>query len=175
MSMSNISRLPSVLLSSVLLALVACPIWFVAFGALGQYSPMFSALMAPPFVCGAAYLLWRYLARDGEQRQSMSWLELPSWIMVGAFAFFVSGIGLVTPFEHAGALAVAVLATAARWIPVRLLRRTRLERRVASLPTASAAVVAAMLILGMGVIAVVYLRAPAHFIGGPRGQPRPIG
>jgi len=61
------------------------------------------------------------------------------------------------------------------WMPLLLWRRTLLEERISRLSPAATALVATLILLASGLIAIGYLRMPARFIGGPRGEPPPIG
>jgi hypothetical protein len=154
-------------LAACLLGLALCPVGFIAMGALSQFPPLFSAVMLPPFLLGCCFLLWRYLSRPAEpptRRIALLLAEVPSWIAVAVFLFFVSGFTLLTTFERLGIVSTAFLAASVVCLPVVLLRRTALERRLADLPGALVLAVLLLLLAGASAATVAYLRTPPAFI-----------
>lgn len=178
MTLEKTKRIPAVVLSSLALGLVTCPLSFVLMGALRQYSRVFGAVMVPSFLLSAAFLLKTYVGKASDSTPSripLLLLEIPSWLVVVAFNFFVSRIGLVTPFEQAGALAVSLLITSAVWTPLVFYRRLQLERRFSRLSLGTGTAAALLIIVSLSLLAVAYLCTPARFIGNPRRGHVPVG
>jgi hypothetical protein len=122
--------------------------------------------MLPPFLLGGGFLLWRYLSRPPDppvRRIPLLLIEGASWMAVGAFLFFVSGISLMTAFERVGAVCTAFLVASALCLPLVLRRRTTLERRLHRLPGA-VTITLLLAVLATSSVAVCYLRAPPAFI-----------
>jgi hypothetical protein len=154
-------------LAACTLGLLVCPFVFLAIGALSHFPAMFSIVMLPTFLVGCGFLLFRYLAKPREapaRRPALVVLESLSWMSVGVFLFFVSGINLPTTFERVGAACTAFLVGSAICFPVVVLRRTALERRLGYLRPAAALAILLLILGGSVVIAVAYLRTPAAFI-----------
>jgi hypothetical protein len=162
-----IEHLPAAALTACVLGLLSSPIVYVATGALSDLSPVFSFVMLPPFLLAAGFLLSRYLAGSAEpsgRRGVLALLEVAAWLAVAMFLFFVSGVHLMRGLERVGAACAASIGAAIVWLPVAVLRRTALERRLARLSKA-AAITALLLFVGAaGAAAIAYLVTPPAFI-----------
>lgn len=160
-------RLPASVLSACLLGLAACPFAFIAIGALSQFPLVFRMVMLPPLLLGCSFLLRRYLAKPSElppPRRARLTIETLSWVAVAVFLFFISDISLATTFERAGAVSTAFLAASAVFLPVTLLRRTDIERRVGQLPRRLVLTLVIATLAAASAASVIYLWTPAAFI-----------
>jgi len=167
-------RLPAVALAALVLGLLVCPFLFIAMGALFRFPPLLSLVALPPLLLGSGFLLRRYLARPTEaaaRGAALLVVEGLSWAVVGVFLFLVSGINIMTRFERLGTVCTSFLAASAVSLPLVLVRRTALERRLARLPGAVAAVASALILLAAGLVMIAFLRAPPAFIGSHRRAP----
>lgn len=168
----NARRLLTAALAACVLGLALCPLPYIAVGALLRFHPMFSLVMLPPWLLASGLLLGRYLRKPIEPPPTAGTsrallfrgLEGASWIAIATFAYFLSGFTLMTSAERVGAACTAFLLTAAGCLPLSLMRRTDLERRLAALSSTAAAVLLLLLLSVSGVAAVTFLLTPPAFI-----------
>ena len=92
----------------------------------------------PPALSGCGFLSFRHLLKphDSSARKILLLgIESASWIAIARFLFFVSSINLMTPLERVRVVSMVFLVSRTVFVPVVLLRRTALERRLGRLST----------------------------------------
>jgi hypothetical protein len=161
-------RFPVTALAACLLGLAVSPIAFIAVGAVGQAPPLFRATFLPAFALGCGFLLWRYLSRPQEgpvwPTTSLLVAEGLAWIAVLAFLYWTSQVNLLRGFERVGAACTAFLVASVLCLPIVLLRRTALERRLSGLPGGLALTLLLVMLAAASAVMAVYLRSPPEFI-----------
>jgi len=161
------NRLFHAALAACILGLVLCPFLFIAVGALSGFSDAFSFVMLPPFLLGSGFLLARFLSKPSDRAMRSVLLlaiEGVSWVAVGTFLYFVSGFNLMSGLERSGAACTSFLVASAASLPIVLLRRTALERRLAPLPSAVTVTLLLLILVVSGLATIAYLVAPPAFI-----------
>ena len=158
-------------LTTCVLGLLAAPILFVAIGiATGMlfvsFAPAFFYFVLPVMLACSSFLCWIYLSKPAERKTGFLRLsgEAASWYVVVWFLVFVSGVNLQVGFERFGSMSVLFLAAWLACLPLVLLRRTALERRLARIPPGLALGVSLGVLATSVISAFVYLVTPQRFV-----------
>jgi hypothetical protein len=140
-------------LAACIVGLVICPVAYIALGIRAEFSWRFYFTALPTFALACGFLLWRYLGKPGERtapRLPALLAEGVAWIVIARFLFLVSGIHLLRGAERIGVASKWFLVATAISLPIVVMRRTALQRRLTALPKA---VVTTMLLLVLGLAA----------------------
>jgi hypothetical protein len=161
-------RVAVVPLVACILALVICPYLYIAIGTLFRFPPPITYLLLPFFLLGSAFLLWRYLSRPRDRLlrwRVLNAAEAASWVVLLAFLFFISDINLMPTNERVGFAGALFLASWAVCLPLAVIRKTDLERRLINLPNAVALAAAALILVLVGIDTISYVVTPQAGIG----------
>ena len=170
-------RIVSVGLAAAILGLVIAPLPFVYFGVGFDFSPDFIAITFPPLFVSIGFLLSRFLVKANAGVGSRCWCQLLaglSWLVIGAFLYIASGIGLTVGFERVGFVCSVFLATWALCLPLVALRPSALEQSIAQLPKAVSLAMLIITLVGASIASIIDAVTPPRFPGGLK-EPVEIG
>lgn len=165
-------RKADTLLAACVFGMAMAPLPLLVLG-ISEWSSPFGLMASGLVLLACAALVFRYVIRRTDTaglRTGGGLLEVASWAVVLAFLVVGSGIKLLVGIERVGLVADSFLLLTILGLPITILRRTAIERRLTRLPRAGVAVVTVLTLVAAGLVALIDLSIPARFPGGRKSR-----
>jgi hypothetical protein len=161
------------LLAACVLGFATAPLPLLLLAGRSEWGGAFGIVASTVVLLASGALVYRYVIRRAEAARTGAAgcvVEAVSWVVVIAFLIVGSGIKLLVGVARAGVVADSFLLLTLLELPVVILRRTAVERRLARLPRAGVRIGATAALVVAGLVALIDLATPARFPGGRKSR-----